>query len=218
MTERPTLLLATGNAHKVGEIAKILEAHLDGCVPRLLSAADFPNIPEPEENGASFLENALIKAHAWAEATRLPALADDSGLAVDALDGAPGIRSARYAETPVGRIERVLREMQDVERERRTARFACVAALVAPGGGQWHFEGAVEGFITLAQRGEGGFGYDPIFELADPRFGGLTMAEIGEDTKNEISHRGRAMAAIAPMIGECLKIFRGNRAVDKNSP
>lgn len=207
MTEnRPRLLLATGNAHKVGEMHALITGLLPGLDFELLSAADFPDVPEPVEDGDTFEANSLIKAQAYAQATGLLTLADDSGLVVDALDGRPGIHSARYAETNDGRIQRVLDELQGVAPEKRTARFECVMALVASEGRSVTRRGKVEGMITAAPRGEGGFGYDPIFELRETALAGKTMAELTPEQKNGLSHRGRAMELIASALHASLVI------------
>lgn len=171
----------------------------------LRCAADYPHLPEPEENGATFEANAIIKAEAWSAATGLPALADDSGLVVDALGGAPGIYSARYAETPAARIERVLAELREAtDSAQRTARFMCAVALAVPGRPTLTREGRVEGWIGFAPRGEGGFGYDPIFELTEPPHIGRTMAELSADEKHALSHRGRALQALLPELRRML--------------
>jgi len=194
------LLVASGNRHKIEEIRRILEKLTGTAGLRLLSAADFPRLAAPEENGATFEQNALIKARAWAEATGRLTLADDSGLVVDALGGRPGIHSARYAASDAECIARVLREMEGQPAERRAARFECVMALADPRGGAAIRRGVVHGRLATAPRGRGGFGYDPIFELTEGRHAGRTIAELTADDKNSISHRGRALAAIAPRI------------------
>lgn len=208
--EIPALLIATGNRHKAEEMAAILHRLLPDAPFRLLTTADFPGVPEPEETGATFLENAAIKAHAYARATGALALADDSGLVVDALDGRPGVRSARYAETPEARIARVLSELEGVADEARGARFACVAALARPDGAVELREGSLEGRIVREPRGAGGFGYDPIFApvaspAGDPNATGRTLAEYSEAEKNGVSHRARALEAIADALREALR-------------
>ena len=200
----PKLFLATNNEHKVREILQILREALGEVEVEIVRPADFPDHPEPEETGTTFEENALIKARYWAEVSGLPALADDSGLVVDALDGRPGVGSARYAATNDGRIERVLQEMEAIAEEERSARFVCVAALAEPGGGWAAQRGEVEGRITRQTRGVGGFGYDPIFELLEPPYVGKTMAELSADEKNGLSHRGRALRALAPEVARRL--------------
>lgn len=208
---RPTLLVATGNRHKVREIEQIL-AHLAGGADfTLLSAADFPFIPAPEETGTTFEANALLKARAYAVASGLLVLADDSGLAVDALQGRPGVYSARYAPTSEAANARLLEALQGVEAGRRQARFECVAALADPHGGAAVRRGVLAGRIAAAPRGRGGFGYDPIFELTEGPHAGLTTAEIAAEEKNAISHRGRALASLAPLI---LRSLAAGRVVE----
>lgn len=183
------LILATENEHKVREIRELL-ADLDVEVSHL---GELDNPPELTETGETFAENAREKAFACAVATRELCLADDSGLMVDALDGAPGVRSARYAgEDATGQdlIEKLLRELDGVALCDRTARFVCALSLCAPEGEIGRWEGTVEGVITLQPRGEGGFGYDPVF-LYPPAE--RTFAEMSGDDKNEVSHRGRAL-------------------------
>jgi XTP/dITP diphosphohydrolase len=198
------LMLATGNAHKIAELRAILDQCLAGIGIELLLPPDFYDVTEPVESGATFEENALIKAKYWAEVAGVPALADDSGLVVDALDGAPGVLSARYAATSDLRNERVLKQLLGVIDRRRGARFVCVAAIARPDGSSFCARGIVEGRIAHAPCGEGGFGYDPIFILTDPPHAGRAMAELSPQEKNSISHRARAMAAIAPKIAEIL--------------
>lgn len=203
------LLLATGNPHKVDEISAILHDALPGADFRLVSASDFPAIAEPEETGETFQENALLKARYWARATGHLALADDSGLVVDALDGRPGVYSARYDATEEKRNERVLHELGDTAPENRTARFICVAAIADPAGGARWTEGRIEGRIAPAPAGAGGFGYDPIFEpLHADGQSRRTLAEYSSDEKNRISHRGRAFAALAPLLAAAIQAGR----------
>jgi XTP/dITP diphosphohydrolase len=203
------ILIATGNRHKAEEIRAILSHHLTEPIV-LFSTLDFPGAGQVEENGATFLENAIIKARHYARATGKTALADDSGLLIDTLDGRPGVLSARYAPTPQARIARVLEEMRDVPAERRSARFVCVAARARPGGDVATREGRVEGWIAFEPRGTGGFGYDPIFiparEIPGDRISdetlraAKTLAEYAPEEKNRISHRGKAVAAIAALV------------------
>lgn len=203
------LILATGNPHKVVEISDILAAAADLPGVRLVAASEYAGIEEPEETGTTFEANALLKARYWAKATGRLALADDSGLVVDALDGRPGVRSARYESTSERRNQRVLNELKDVPAEKRSARFVCVAALADPEGNGVCEEGRIEGWIIDAPRGDGGFGYDPIFEPRSngPR-GGRTLAEYSAEEKNGISHRGRAFTALAPRIAEAARAGR----------
>lgn len=197
----PEVILATGNPHKVMEITAIVNAAAPGARLRFRAAGEFEGIDEPEETGATFRENALLKARYWAERTGRLAVADDSGLVVDALEGRPGVLSARYETTAERRNERVLRELEGVAPERRTARFVCVAALADPLGGAICTEGRIEGWITGAPSGAGGFGYDPIFRPAEDSGGsGRTLAEFSAEEKNAVSHRGRAFSALAPHL------------------
>ncbi|MBQ1502021.1 MAG: XTP/dITP diphosphatase [Firmicutes bacterium] len=196
------LLIATTNKHKFQEVCRIFsECGLTGWEPVPLSA--FPFYEAPEEDGATFGENAVIKAaHAAAELGMMT-LADDSGLAVDALDGAPGIYSARYADDEseghddAANRRKLLREMADVPEEKRGAAFICAAALADPKGEAVFIEGRCEGIIAREEVGENGFGYDCLFYL--PQFK-ATMAQISEDEKNAVSHRGKAMRKMAALL------------------
>lgn len=189
MTHRRHLILATGNAHKAREMA----AALAGCGWTISAApGDVADVPE---TGETFRENARLKALAVAEALGVAALADDSGLAVDALNGGPGVHSKRWAgdnATDADRVAHLLSAMHNVPQGGRTARFVCAVCIAEPGGVLWEGEGTVEGVITDAPRGENGFGYDPVFQ---PQGGDRTMAERTQEEKNAISHRGRAIAA-----------------------
>jgi XTP/dITP diphosphohydrolase len=183
---RPRLVLATGNAHKLTEIAEIL----DGWD---VDARD----PDVEEIGTTFEENALLKARAVAGATGGLAIADDSGIEIDALRGAPGIHSARWtAESDW--VPRVLRELADVPEGKRGCRYVCAAAAVWPDGREVVVRGTVEGQIALAPRGTGGFGYDPI--MAPDEANGRTFAELADAEKHTLSHRGRAFRSLAPLL------------------
>lgn len=206
----PRLLLASGNPHKLQEIRTLLNQMAGPDVVELLTPADFPLLQEPEETGRTFEENAELKARYWADQTGLAALADDSGLVVDALAGEPGVRSARYAPTVEERNRLVLEKMRGVVTAGRTARFVCVVALVDPVGACVTRRGEVFGRITEEPRGSNGFGYDPIFELAEGKFAGRTMAELTGAEKNANSHRGRALQLIAPVLAECLRTGRLN--------
>jgi XTP/dITP diphosphohydrolase len=190
------LLVASGNRGKAAEAAAILG---EGAGARLevLTLADFPGLAAPEETGATFIENARIKARAGAAGSGLPTIGEDSGLAVDALGGGPGVFSARYAAGgDRARYEKLLRELAGVPAGRRTARYVCAAVLALPDGREESAEGTCEGAIALAPRGAGGFGYDPVFLLPD----GRTMAELTQEQKNAISHRGRALRQLAPVV------------------
>jgi XTP/dITP diphosphohydrolase len=167
---------------------------LAGVAYRILDLGDFPSVTLPPEGTESYMDNALVKARAAAAATRLLVLADDSGIEVDALDGRPGVLSARYGGEDLSDYERcrlMLRELRDVPRERRTARYRCVVALAKPDGREVTTEGVVEGTILEEARGAGGFGYDPLFYYPPL---GATFAEVTADAKHEVSHRARAMA------------------------
>lgn len=195
MTE---LLIATRNAHKVQELAQILAG-----VPVVLrSLADEGISDEVAETGATYAENAVLKATTYARLSGMLSLADDSGLEVDCLGGEPGLRSARYAGEGASnqdRIAKLLRNLEGVPWERRKARFVCVIAIADPDGPTVLFEGTCEGIIALEPKGEGGFGYDPVFYM--PEFG-CTMAELSEEVKNRVSHRARAALAAVPFLRE----------------
>ena len=192
------LVLATANAHKVEEMKSIL-APLG--VIEILSILDFPDMPEIEETEKTFEGNAILKAEACAEHTGKLSLADDSGIVVDALDGRPGVFSARYAPTSAERNAKMLGEMEGVPSGKLTARYVAAMALGKPDGRTIVRLGKCEGEVAVAPRGESGFGYDPIFWLPDRE---RTMAELSEQEKNAISHRGRAIEAILPDLREAL--------------
>jgi XTP/dITP diphosphohydrolase len=183
------LVVATGNKGKLREFAELLK----GVVETILSPADFPGLPEVEEDGETFEANAIKKAQSAARFTGRPVLADDSGLAVDYLDGRPGVYSARFAgegASDADNNELLLRELAGVPAERRAAAFHCVIALCYPDGRCQTFDGSLPGVILEAPRGTGGFGYDPLFLV--PEYG-QTFSELPMEIKNRISHRGRAM-------------------------
>lgn len=192
MPHPPCLVLATTNKDKVREIMAVLTL----ARVKLLSLDTFPVLPPVAETGNTFVENALLKARAYARAIGLPVLAEDSGLAVDALGGRPGVHSARYAPTDRQRIARVLQELEGLSPDSRSARFVSAMALARPEGPEQVETGILEGRIALGSRGSGGFGYDPIFELAD----GRTVAELSAQEKNATSHRGRALARIIKVL------------------
>ena len=183
-------VIATNNAHKLREIRAILEND-----SRAFLSMEEANIhTDPEETGATFEENALIKARAACAASGLPAMADDSGICVDALNGAPGIHSARYCPgTDRERTEFLLKNMEAVPDGQRQGRFVSVIACVYPDGTEFTVRGECEGVILREIRGEGGFGYDPVFFSPGD---GCTFAEMPQARKNEISHRARALAAM----------------------
>jgi XTP/dITP diphosphohydrolase len=187
------LLVATGNQGKLRELRELLA----GSVEELRCLADFPDLPAVVEDGATFAENAVKKARAAALATGLPAVADDSGLVVDALGGQPGVLSARYAgdgADDAANNARLLDAMAGVPARERTAAFCCVIAFCQPDGSCQTFAGRLSGLILEAPVGSGGFGYDPLFLV--PEYG-KTLAELSLAVKNRISHRGRAFVAFA---------------------
>jgi XTP/dITP diphosphohydrolase len=188
------LVVATGNAGKLVELRELLSG-LDGVELRSLGEL---GLPSPEETGKTFAENADMKARAAATGAAGWAIGDDSGLCVDALGGAPGLHSARYASTDEARRTRLLRELEGVPAERRGAHFFCAAALCAPDGRIFRAEGRVNGAIAFAPRGTNGFGYDPLFLPAETP--GLTLAELPSAEKNRLSHRGRALVGIRPVL------------------
>ena len=191
------IVLATGNKGKVAELASMLEPLNIGVVPQ----SEF-DVPEVAETGTTFVENAIIKARHAAKITGLPAIADDSGLAVDALGGSPGIYSARFAgelATDQDNIDKLLVELNDVPEQKRSARFLCVLVFMRHADdptplicqGEWH------GQITLSQEGEGGFGYDPVFQVAGQSY---TAAQLSKADKNAVSHRGQALKALTEKL------------------
>jgi XTP/dITP diphosphohydrolase len=196
------LVLATRNPAKLAELRRILEA---ARVPvGVGDLAAYPGMPEVAETGLTFAENALLKARAVAAFTRKPAVADDSGLCVDALNGMPGVLSARWAGQhgdDEANLWLVLGQLSDVPAGRRGAHFTCAAALVLPSGAEQVTEGVLAGSLTREPRGSNGFGYDPIFV---PAGGELTTAQLSADEKDKISHRGRALRALAPVIATLL--------------
>ncbi len=191
------LLIATGNPGKIREFRALFAAHVESewelVAPVDVGLADFSVV----EDGETYAENAGRKARSYSNASGLPALADDSGIEVDALEGAPGLYSARYAgedSDDAANRAKMLRELVDVPAERRAARFRCVIALAFPYTTNLRLgEGVVEGSIAMDERGDLGFGYDPLFALPD----GRRMAELDVSEKNRISHRARALANVA---------------------
>jgi XTP/dITP diphosphohydrolase len=188
------LLLATRNPGKLVELRRMLSGF------DVVGLADVPDFPEAPETGATFAENALAKARDAAAATGLPSVADDSGLAVDALNGMPGVLSARWSGrhgADRANLELLLAQVGDVPEERRGAAFVCAAALVVPGGPETVVHGAWTGRLTRAPRGTNGFGYDPIFV---PDGETRTSAELSADEKDAASHRARALQALLPHL------------------
>ncbi len=195
------IIIATRNQGKLREIRDILKD-----IPlEFLPLSDFPEVPEIEEDGYSYTENALKKAGIVSSITGLPTIGEDSGLEVDALAGMPGIFSARYAGFNANdddRIKKLLKELEGVSEDKRGARYVCSAVLALPDGNRFISEGTVEGRITLAPRGSVGFGYDPVFYVQEY---GKTMAELPIEVKNRISHRGKAITGLRERILKCLK-------------
>jgi XTP/dITP diphosphohydrolase len=195
------LLVATRNPGKLVELRRLLEVeHVAGV--RVLGLADVPEFPEEPETGATFAENALAKARDATKATGLAAVADDSGLTVDALGGMPGVLSARWSGRhgdDRANLELVLGQLADVPDARRGAAFVCAAALVVPGGQEVVVHGEWTGRLVRAPRGTGGFGYDPVFV---PDGETRTSAELTPQEKDAASHRGRAMRALLPHLRE----------------
>lgn len=201
----PRLVLATHNAHKLREVREILAAAIPGLDPLDVIAAPDLGADEPVEDGVTFAENALIKARALAAHTHLPALADDSGLAVDVLGGAPGIFSARWCGRhgdDRANLDLLLGQLADVPEAHRGAAFVCAAALVTPDGREVVEHGEMRGRLLHAPVGTGGFGYDPILV---PDGETRSSAQLSPADKNAISHRGRAFRALAPAIAAALR-------------
>ena len=193
------IVLATKNKGKIKEMRELL-APMN---IEVLSLADFSPVDDAEENGATFAENAMLKARYYFAHTGTPCLADDSGLEVDALGGRPGVYSARYSgedATDAANNAKVLREMEGIEKDKRTARFRCAMALVGEGV-ELTTDGTCEGTLLTEERGQGGFGYDPIFYV--PKFD-RTLAEMSSEEKNSISHRGAAVRKMADLIAEMM--------------
>lgn len=199
-----TLLLATRNKGKIEEFQRILEAVAPGEID-LVGLDRYPDLHDVVEDGASFEENALKKAREMSIASGIPAIADDSGLCVDALGGAPGIYSARWAGThgdDEANMQKVLEQLRDIPDEERSAHFTCAAALYLPDGRSHCEEAYVKGWILRAPIGEHGFGYDPIFR---PEGYELSSAQMSADEKDAISHRGKSLRTIAPHVITMLK-------------
>ena len=196
------LILATRNQHKVAELRAILgDAGLD---VDLVGADAYPEIPDVPETGVTFAENALLKAHALARATGLPAVADDSGLCVDVLNGAPGIFSARWSGKhgdDRANLDLLLAQLSDIAEPHRGAHFFCAAALALPDGTERVVEGRLLGTLRTAPAGDGGFGYDPILV---PDGETRSCAELTAAEKNAISHRGQAFRALVPVVKDLL--------------
>lgn len=210
------LVLATHNPGKLAELQAILAPLVPGLDSQAIISAASLGVPEPVEDGLTFAANAEIKACALMRATGLPAVADDSGLCVDVLGGAPGIFSARWCGRhgdDAGNLRLLLNQISAIADPNRTARFTCAAVLAAPGPGPDHrptvtrIERSMEGRLLSRPRGEGGFGYDPIFVPVQedaPGGSGRTTAQMSSAEKNAISHRGQALRALAPVLAALL--------------
>jgi XTP/dITP diphosphohydrolase len=197
------LVLATRNQGKITEFRRILDALAPGAI-ELIGVDQFPDLVDVDETGSTFEENSLLKARYTCQATGLPAIADDSGLCVDALNGDPGIFSARWAGAhgnDQANLEKVLAQLKDVPDEKRTAHFMCVASLVLPDGREQVAEGRFEGHILHAPVGENGFGYDPIFQPLGLR---ISSAQMSAEEKDLVSHRGKSLRSIAPHVIQLL--------------
>ncbi|MEV4916594.1 RdgB/HAM1 family non-canonical purine NTP pyrophosphatase [Streptomyces tirandamycinicus] len=196
------LILATRNPGKITELRAILADA--GLGHELVGTDAYPEIPDVKETGVTFAENALLKAHTLARATGLPAVADDSGLCVDVLGGAPGIFSARWSGThgdDTANLELLLAQLSDISEDHRAAHFACAAALALPDGTERVVEGRLSGTLRHVPAGTNGFGYDPILQ---PDSETRTCAQLSPEEKNAISHRGKAFRALVPVVRELL--------------
>ena len=196
------VVLATRNAHKVAELKAILDDVISGLDLEIVGVDEFPDVEDVVETGVTFAENATLKAVAVAQTTGFPALADDSGLAVEVLGGSPGVFSARWAGIhgqDRANLDLLLAQLSDVPDEHRSAAFVCAAALAMPGGSVVVREGRMPGTLAREPRGSNGFGYDPILVVdGDSR----TAAELSTEDKNAISHRGKAFRALATDLRE----------------
>jgi XTP/dITP diphosphohydrolase len=202
------VVLATRNHHKVEELREILADVCTELGLDIVGLDDFPHAPDVVEDGVTFEQNAVLKAASAANATGLPALADDSGLAVDVLGGSPGIFSARWSggRGDLANLELLLRQLGDVRDEHRGAAFVCAAALVLPDGRSAAELGHFPGTVAREARGTNGFGYDPIFvPSGQPAGSERTLAEYGTDEKNDVSHRALAFRALVPHLKELLR-------------
>ena len=198
-----TLVLATRNQGKINEFRRILEELAPGQI-ELIGVDQFPDLVDVDETGSTFEENSLLKSRYTCAATGLPAIADDSGLCVDALNGDPGIFSARWAGNhgnDQANIEKLLEQLKDVPDDKRTAHFTCIASLVMPDGREQIAEGRFEGHILHAPVGENGFGYDPIFQ---PLGLSISSTQMSAQEKDLLSHRGKSLRAIAPHVIQML--------------
>jgi XTP/dITP diphosphohydrolase len=205
VTERPRVFLASRNAKKIEEMRRILDGHLPGI--EVLGLDDVAPYDEPVEDQPTFEGNALLKARAGVEATGLPSLADDSGLCVDALNGMPGVLSARWSGPPKDDHRNntlLLDQLADVPDRRRGAEFRCAVAFCHPDGHQKVAPGVMRGRVIRELRGSGGFGYDALF-VPEDQDGELTAAEMSAEAKDLVSHRGQSLRAIAPAVADLLR-------------
>ena len=205
MAETPRVFLASRNAKKIEEMRRILDDRLPGI--QVLGLADVEAYDEPVEDHPTFEGNALLKARAGLAATGLPSLADDSGLCVDALNGMPGVLSARWSGPPKDDHRNntlLLHQLADVPDERRAGQFRCAVAFCHPDGAQKVTLGEMPGRVIRELRGDGGFGYDVLF-VPDAQDGEHTTAELSAGAKDQISHRGHALRAIAPVVADALR-------------
>ena len=213
----PRLVLASHNAGKLRELRELLRDRIEGLdVDAEVVDAGAVGAPDVTETGTSFAENSLLKARAVTRATGLPAVADDSGLCVDVMNGSPGIFSARWSGrhgADDANLELLLVQLEDIPEEHRGARFRCAASLTVPGGEERVEHGEMPGSLLRAPRGTGGFGYDPIFVPSElpADLAGRTAAEIPAEVKNALSHRGRALEALVPHLRELLGTASGGR-------
>ncbi|WP_316932192.1 RdgB/HAM1 family non-canonical purine NTP pyrophosphatase [Nocardioides marmotae] len=199
------VFLASRNAKKLAEMERILREHAPDV--EVVGLDDVAAYDEPVEDQPTFEGNALLKARAGAAATGLPSLADDSGLCVDALNGMPGVLSARWSGRPKDDTRNntlLLEQLEDVPDERRTAHFACAVAFAHPDGTELVVHGRMDGRVIRETRGSGGFGYDVLFVAEEHLADGLTSAELSPEEKDRISHRGRALREIAPLVARAL--------------
>ena len=205
MSDHRTVFLASRNAKKLAEMQRILGEHAPDVV--VVGLDDVAHYDEPVEDQPTFEGNALLKARAGLAATGLPTLADDSGLCVDALNGMPGVLSARWSGPPKSddrNNELLLFQLSDVPDERRGAHFVCAVAFSHPDGTELVVHGRMDGWVIREQRGSGGFGYDVVFVADEYARSGETTAELAIDDKDRISHRGRALREIAPLVAAAL--------------
>jgi XTP/dITP diphosphohydrolase len=201
------LVLATRNQGKIVEFRRILEELSPGAI-ELIGVDQFPDLVDVEETGTTFEENSLLKARYTSQMTGLPAISDDSGLCIDALNGAPGIFSARWAGehgNDLANLEKVLDQLKDIDDENRSAHFMCVASLVLPDGREQVAEGRFDGHILRKPVGDKGFGYDPIFQ---PLGMEISSAQMSAEDKDLVSHRGKSLRALAPHVIHLLATLR----------